>query len=82
MSDRSGGEFWAFLAGALVGGVTALLLAPARGTETREYLRRAAGDIYGRGGQLLETGKAEAGRVIGKGREVIEGLAGRTGEKA
>ena len=39
-----GGLFLGFLIGALAGGITALLLAPKSGKETREYLREKATD--------------------------------------
>jgi gas vesicle protein len=39
-----GGLFLGFLIGALAGGITALLLAPKSGKETREYLREKAMD--------------------------------------
>ncbi len=48
MSDNGGygaGTVWlAFLAGAVVGAVAAVLLAPGSGPETRERLRAAARD--------------------------------------
>jgi gas vesicle protein len=81
MSDR-GGEFWAFLAGAVVGGVLAVLYAPAKGSETREKIRRVAEDAYAKGGQLVESGRAEADKVISRGREKLERFAQKCEEKA
>ena len=43
MSDRN--ELLAFLLGAVAGGVTALLLAPGEGGETRRRLREGARDL-------------------------------------
>ncbi len=40
---------WAFLIGAAVGGVTALLLAPDRGENTRRKLKEGARHVYDQG---------------------------------
>lgn len=66
---------WAFLAGVFIGGVTALLLAPAKGSETRGRIRKTAEDVYARGGELVESGRTEAGKVIARGRRKLEDLA-------
>lgn len=81
MADR-GGELWAFLAGAFIGGVAALLFAPAKGSETRAKIRQAAGDAYSRGGEIVESGKAEADKLISRGREKLESFAQKCEEKA
>ncbi len=81
MSER-GGEVWAFLAGAFIGGVAALLFAPAKGSETRAKIRQAAEDAYSKGEQLVETGKVEADKLISKGREKLESFAQKCEEKA
>lgn len=81
MSERGGGEFWAFLAGAVIGGLTALLLAPASGSETREKIRKTAEDVYAKGGEIIESGRAEAERIISRGREKLERLAQKSEEK-
>lgn len=81
MSER-GGEVWAFLAGAFIGGVAAILFAPAKGSETRAKIRQAAEDAYSKGEQLVETGRVEADRLISKGREKLEGFAQKCEEKA
>ncbi len=81
MSDRGGSEFWAFLAGAVLGGVTALLLAPASGTETRSRIRQAAEEARAKGGEIIESGRAEAERIISKGREKLERLAQKCDER-
>ncbi|HRY61651.1 MAG TPA: YtxH domain-containing protein [Candidatus Fermentibacter sp.] len=81
MSER-GGEVWAFLAGAFIGGVAALLFAPAKGSETRAKIRQAAEDAYSKGEQLVETGRVEADKLISKGREKLESFAQKCEEKA
>ncbi|HOA05547.1 MAG TPA: YtxH domain-containing protein [Candidatus Fermentibacter daniensis] len=81
MSDR-GGEVWAFFAGAFVGAVAAILFAPARGSETRAKIRQAAEEAYSKGGQLVESGRAEADRLISKGREKLETFAQKCEGKA
>lgn len=81
MADRSG-EVWAFLAGAFIGGVAALLFAPAKGSETRARIRQAAEDAYTKGEQLVESGKVEADKLITKGREKLESFAQKCEDKA
>ena len=81
MSERGGGEFWAFLAGTVIGGLTALLLAPASGAETRIKIRKTAEDAYAKGGEIIESGRAEAERIISKGREKLEKLSQKCEEK-
>jgi gas vesicle protein len=81
MSER-GGEFWAFLTGAVLGGVIALLYAPAKGSETREKIRRVAEDAYAKGGEIVESGRTEADKVISRGREKLEKFAQKCEEKA
>jgi gas vesicle protein len=82
MSERGGGEVWAFLTGAIVGGIAALLLAPAKGSETRAKIGQIAGDAYTKGGQIVETGRSGAERIISKGREKLESLAQKCEDKA
>ncbi len=81
MADRSG-EVWAFLAGAFIGGVAALLFAPAKGSETRAKIRQAAEDAYAKGEHLVESGKVEADKLITKGREKLESFAQKCEDKA
>jgi gas vesicle protein len=81
MSDR-GGEVWAFLAGAFIGGVAALLFAPAKGSETRARIRQAAEDAYAKGEHIVESSKAEADKLISRGREKLESFAQKCEEKA
>jgi gas vesicle protein len=53
--SRSSDVVLAFLAGAVAGGVTALLLAPEKGPETRKKLRKRAGDLFEKGEGYLEA---------------------------
>ena len=56
--DNSGSMMVAFVIGALTGAAVALLYAPAKGEETREYL-----------GQKAREGKAKAREAMDQGRE-------------
>lgn len=56
--DNSGSVMVAFVIGALTGAAVALLYAPAKGEETREYL-----------GQKAREGKAKAREAMDQGRE-------------
>ncbi len=71
MSEHRGkGEFWAFFAGVIAGGVAALLLAPAKGEETRRKIASTAGELCDKGGQIYHQGVEKAGDLIeaGKGK--------------
>jgi gas vesicle protein len=75
MADDRGssiGVLSAFLCGAALGAVAALLLAPQSGSESRErvrrYVRKAEGniqDLAGRAGEVFEE-------VVGEGKEFVE----------
>ena len=56
--DNSGNLMIAFVVGALTGAAVALLYAPAKGEETREYL-----------GQKAREGRAKALEAVEQGRE-------------
>jgi gas vesicle protein len=47
----------AFLLGVVAGGVTAILLAPDRGSETRRRLREGARDLYRKGEEMAGEAK-------------------------
>ena len=59
-NDNGAGVLLAFLAGAAVGAVVALVLAPATGEETREYL-----------GQRAREGRERAAEAARQGRELL-----------
>jgi gas vesicle protein len=80
MSERGKGEFWAFVAGVLAGGIVALLYAPAKGSETREKIRETAGELKVKGGELAVHAREEAGRVIESGRQKLDETKQRIGE--
>lgn len=61
MSHDSRDTALAFLLGVVAGGVTALLLAPDRGSETRRKLREGARDLYERGGERINEAKGSLG---------------------
>ena len=70
--SSSAGVLLAFLGGAAIGAVVALLLAPQAGRESREqlrgYARRAEGnlrDLAGRAGETFEE-------VVGEGKEFVD----------
>lgn len=55
------GLLFAFLAGAAIGAATALLFAPARGTETRARLRRTTRDMADKARHGVENLKGTVG---------------------
>lgn len=76
MADERGSSaaavLLAFLSGAVLGAVAAMLLAPESGNESRErlrrYARRAEGqlhDMAGRAGEVFEE-------VVGQGKDFVE----------
>lgn len=73
--DNSGGVLVAFVLGALTGAAVALLLAPASGEETREYLGEKAreGKARVREGREHLVAAVERGReAFDRGREVFD----------
>lgn len=65
----------AFVAGALVGGVTALLLAPQSGRETRNQVKGTARDA-------IETGREKVGEVADTVAERARGAGETVSESA
>jgi len=60
----------AFLLGAVTGGAVALLLAPEKGSVTREKIRTRAGDVYGKGRDWVdETQDAVRAKMGGAGEK-------------
>jgi gas vesicle protein len=68
----------AFLLGVVAGGVTALLLAPDRGTETRRRIREGARDVYRRSGDRITEAKGSLGErahdLAGSARSRVDHL--------
>jgi gas vesicle protein len=60
-NDNSGSVLIAFVVGAMTGAAVALLLAPASGEETREYL-----------GERAREGREKARQAIDQGRDYYE----------
>ena len=60
-NNDSGSVLLAFMLGAMTGAAVALLLAPASGEETREYL-----------GQKAREGRARARTAVQQGRELYQ----------
>ncbi len=69
MSERGKGEFWAFAAGLLAGGVVALLYAPAKGEETRKKIMETAEDTYHKGEDIYDKSRTEAEKIYHDGKE-------------
>ena len=82
MSDSGRGEFWAFMAGLLAGGVAALLYAPAKGEDTRRKIKETAEDVYHKGEEYYEKGLTEAEKIYHDGREKAEKIYHDGREKA
>jgi len=97
MNDSGRGEFWAFMAGLLAGGVAALLYAPAKGEDTRRKIRETAEDAYHKGEEYYEKGITEAENIYRDGKvkaekiyedgkhkveEVVEAVQGKKSHKA
>lgn len=81
MAENGKGEFWAFVAGALAGGIVALLYAPAKGEETREKVRSTTGELYGRGEEFYIHFRAEAEKLIAEGKKMISEVSTTGKEK-
>jgi len=72
MNERGRGEFWAFIAGLLAGGVAAVLYAPAKGEDTRKKIRETAEDVYHKGEEYYEKGMTEAEKIYSEGKRRVE----------
>jgi gas vesicle protein len=69
---RSGSSFTAFLLGAAVGAVAALLFAPAAGAETRAKMRKFTKDATREARKRFEQGREKFGRVVEDVEEALE----------
>jgi len=63
----AGGVLFAFAAGAAVGAAVALLFAPARGEETREYLSQRAKEGRDRASEAAKQGRD----MVNRGRDTL-----------
>lgn len=72
----------AFLIGTVVGGAAALLMAPGKGSETRQKLRRKAQQGYEKGQQALTEAKETVGGKASHVADVAERSKGALKEAA
>lgn len=63
----AGGVLFAFAAGAAVGAAVALLFAPARGEETREFISQRAKEGRDRAAEAAKQGRD----IVNRGRETL-----------
>jgi len=68
--SRESDTLFAFLLGAVAGGMTALLLAPDKGERTRRRIRHAAEDLYARGEEIAAEALEE---VEGRAQDAEDG---------
>jgi len=64
--SKTSDTVFAFLLGAVAGGVVALLLAPEKGEVTRGKIRKGATDLYGKGRDLVDRGQREVTEKVGQ----------------
>jgi|KBSSwiStaDraftv2_1062776.scaffolds.fasta_scaffold94798_3 gas vesicle protein len=69
---RSGSSFTAFLLGAAVGAVAALLFAPAAGAETRAKMKKFTKDATREAKKRFEQGREKFGRVVEDVQDALE----------
>ncbi len=89
MQDSDYSRLVSFIAGAAAGAAIALLYAPAKGTETREYITQktreggqaladSSKEMYDHGRQIYERGRQmadEAAELLERGRKIVEKAA-------
>jgi gas vesicle protein len=84
MAERD--DFGAFLLGFIIGGmagaVTALLMAPQSGDETRTYIREKAIEIKDKAGETVDEAYAQAEKAALEAQERFQELAEMTKEKS
>lgn len=66
----------AFLLGAAVGAVAALLLAPASGAETRKKVKKFSKDLTREAKRRFEQGRARVQEAVEEGAEVLQSEMG------
>ncbi|HET8948788.1 MAG TPA: YtxH domain-containing protein [Candidatus Polarisedimenticolia bacterium] len=69
---RSGSSFTAFLLGAAVGAVAALLFAPAAGAETRARMKKFTKDATREARKRFEQGREKLGQVVEDVEDALE----------
>ena len=79
---RSGHSLTAFLLGAAVGAVAALLFAPAAGAETRAKMRKFTRDATREVRKRFEQGREKFGRVVEDVEEALEPEMGSSSQNA
>ena len=84
MAERD--DFGAFLLGFIIGGmagaVTALLMAPQSGDETRTFIREKAIEIKDKAGETVDEAYAQAEKAALEAQERFQELAEMTKEKS
>jgi len=70
-NDAAGYLGWFFF-GAVLGAVSALLVAPRTGRETRELLAQQGGEVARRAQELASEAQGRAGDWLDKSRELFE----------
>jgi gas vesicle protein len=82
MKDNGYSSLAAFVAGALIGGGVALLLAPQRGKDSREklqaYASRAKDNLVERGKEALNVAAEQGKEYLKSGREAMKDFVGDT----
>ncbi len=63
-----------FLAGGVIGGLTALLYAPKSGKEMRSDIKKKSKELVHDGEQYLDSAKTKASEIISDGRKKAEEL--------
>jgi len=74
-NDSFGAFVMGFFIGALAGGITALLLAPQSGEETRKVIKEKSVEVYEKAGKSLEEAYTQAEHSLADTKVKIEELA-------
>ncbi|MBE2199345.1 MAG: YtxH domain-containing protein [Anaerolinea sp.] len=86
MSENNGGDFGAFLAGFVIGGLvgaaTALILAPQSGQETRSQLVDRSSSLRQASEERLQQYREAAGASLSETRERVQEVGGQVQEQA
>ena len=80
--SKSSDTLLAFFIGAVAGGITALLLAPDKGSETRRKLRQGASELYAKGEKIIEETGSTVGEKVHDLAAAARGKAGEVGGAA